>query len=333
MADDKLLLLTLQRMKFLKTHEKIKILKNFTSVDSLPQKESLSAFIGRKTDLLYNREKSIRAAENDISMMLKKGIKIVSVNDAEYPQMLKEIYNPPFLLYYRGILPEINSLNISIVGTRKATGRALNKAYSLSFDFARSGVSIISGLAAGIDSAAHKGALDGRTYTAAVFGCGVDIIYPASGRKLAFKILDSGGALFSEYPPGTIPSKCNFPERNRIVSAFSEAVVIGEAPIKSGSLITADFALEQGREVYVVDLPSESPAGAGSRMLIEQGASVITSVSQVLRGLLYSCKTGLCRTTIDHRFDSAQTGRFLAARMLAEIKGREISREGVHYRL
>jgi DNA processing protein len=250
-----------------------------------------------------------------------------------YPSQLKEIYNPPFLLYYKGVLPTPDVLNISVVGTRKATGRALTEAYALSFDLARAGAGVISGLADGIDSAVHKGAIAGKSYTAAVFGCGVDIIYPASNKKLASAILKKGGALFSEYPPGTVPSKYNFPERNRIVSALSEATVVVESPLKSGALITADFALEQGREVFVLQVPSETEAGSGTHSLIEEGASVISSAGELLKSLSYRPRDLKPRINIQPDFDSQETGRFLAARFLAELKGKEISHEGTYYSL
>jgi len=331
MNRDILLLLTLQRMPFLKTREKLKVLDNCTSAELLPEKGVLASMIGRTFKTEYKKEQLIRQAENDLSLMIKTGISILFIEDENYPELLKEIYNPPFLLYYKGEIPPEGSLNISVVGTRKATGRALKEAYALSFDLARSGVALISGLAEGIDSESHKGALTGKGYTAAVFGCGIDIIYPSFNKKLAFTILDKGGALFSEYPPGIIPSKYNFPERNRIVSALSEATVIVEAPINSGSLITADFALEQGREVFVLRVPSQGEGSSGSIHLINEGASAVSSALEILNSLSYRTKDLKSRINISRDFDSLETGRFLASRFLAELRGREICREGTYY--
>ena len=328
---DTLLLLVLQRMRFLKTNEKLKVLDYCQSAENLPEKKVLIQLIGRSFSSNYNRDKLLLIAENDMSIMLKTGIKILFIRDESYPVQLKDIYNPPFILYYRGSLPPLDSLNISVVGTRKATGRALKEAYALSFDLARSGAAVISGLAEGIDSSAHKGAIAGKSYTAAVFGCGVDRIYPVGNKKLATSILNNGGTLFSEYPPGTIPSRYNFPERNRIVSAFSEATVVVESPLNSGSLITADFALEQGREVFVLHIPSETAAGAGTLNLIKEGASSVSSALEILNSLSYKTSDLKSRINIRQDFDSLETGRFLAARFLAELRGIEICKEGTYY--
>lgn len=333
MNRDTLLLLVLQRMRFLKTSEKLKVLENCCSAESLPEKKDLVEIIGRSFNASYTRDQLLKKAEDDMSVMLKTGINILFIEDNNYPSQLKEIYNPPFLMYYRGICPDSEALNISVVGTRKATGRAIKEAYALSFDLARSGVSIISGLAAGIDSSAHRGAIAGQSYTAAVFGCGVDRIYPTENKMLASDILDNGGALMSEYPPGTIPSRYNFPERNRIVSALSEATVVVESPLNSGSLITADFALEQGREVFVLHIPSETAAGAGTMNLVKDGASSVSSAMEVLNTLSYRTTDLKRRINIENDFDSLETGRFLAARFLAELRGIEICKEGTYYSL
>ncbi|MDA3808781.1 MAG: DNA-processing protein DprA [Spirochaetaceae bacterium] len=330
---DTLLLLTLQRMRFLKTSEKLIVMKHCSSAETLPGKKDLIQMIGRSFTAEYNRDQLLIQAENDISIMLKMGINILFIGSDTYPYQLKEIYNPPFILFYRGILPQQGTLNISVVGTRKATGIALKEAYALSFDLARSGSGIISGLAAGIDSAAHKGAIAGKSYTAAVFGCGIDRIYPSANKDLASSILDNGGALLSEYPPGTIPARYNFPERNRIVSALSEAVVVVESPLNSGALITADFALEQGREVFVLHIPSETAAGAGTMNLIKEGASSVSTAIELLNSLSYKTEDLKSRININHDYDSLETGRFLAARFLAELRGKEICREGTYYSL
>lgn len=333
MNRDTMMLLLLQRMRFLKTSEKLRIHKTCVSIENIPGKEALQQIIGRSFRTNYNRDKLLIQVERDITLMLKSGIKTLFIEDKSYPDQLKDIYNPPFLLYYKGQLPPENALNISVVGTRKATGRALKETYALSFDLARSGASVISGLAEGVDRAAHKGALAGRGYTAAVFGCGIDRVYPSRNKKLAASILNKGGTLFSEYPPGTIPSPYNFPERNRIVSALSEATVVVESPLKSGALITADFALEQGREVFVLQIPCESAAGAGTENLLFQGASSVSSAFEVLKNLSYKTEDLKSKIDVIHDYNSQETGRFLAARFLAELTGSEISREGTYYSL
>ncbi len=333
MASDQFLSLLIQRMRFLQTGEKLRIYNYCSLNGSLPDRDLLISIAGRGRASSFNKGKYVRKAENDISFLVKSGIKIVSILDKEYPTLLKEIYNPPFLLYYRGILPDNKRGSISMVGTRKATGLALRRTYSLSFELAGADISIISGLASGIDSEAHKGAVDGSGYTAGILGCGVENVYPASNRKLAFSILDHGGALIGEYPPGTVPESFNFPERNRIVSGLSKATVVVEAPEQSGSLITADFALEQGRDLFVMDIIPESGVNSGCRALIDQGAPVVESASEVLSLLSCTNKTRVKRIIIDKGFDSSQTGDFLAKRMLGEIQREEVSREGDYYRL
>ena len=303
------------------------------TIDQVPEKKDMELILGRKIIASYNRDQLLEMVDSDLSHMVKNSIKILFIEDENYPVQLKEIYNPPFLLYYRGQVPPKDSLNIAVVGTRKASGRALKEAYALSFDLARSGAAVISGLAEGIDTEAHKGALAGKNYTAAVFGCGVDRIYPPCNTRLASAILDKGGTLLSEYPPGTLPLKYNFPERNRILSALSEAVVVVEAPFGSGSIITADFALSQGREVFVLHVPSVSSTGAGTMKLVNEGASSVASALEVLNSLSYKTKDLKRKINISQDYDSLETGRFLAARFLAELRGREICREGTYYSL
>ncbi len=333
MTDNKLLLLIIQRMRFLKTEEKLCLFDKCNSVENLPDKKTLIKLIGRNISNPYNKDSFIKEGKKDISLMLKKGIKIVFLRDSGYPLLLKEIYNPPFLLYYRGILPDKNNLSISIIGTRKATGRALREAFFLSLDLARSGVSLISGMAEGIDKEVHAGAIKGGTYTSAVCGCGLDSVYPLSNNKLALSILDSGGSLLSEYPPGTPPCKMNFPERNRIISGLSRASVLVEAPDKSGALITADFALEQGREVYVMDFKNRNSSDSGNMKLIREGAPIVSSAADILSDLSFIQTGRIAKIEINNKMSSEKTGRFLAARMMGNLSGEEISREGIYYRL
>lgn len=328
---DTLMLLALQRMRFLTTSEKLKVLKYCSIAEALPHKEHLAELIGRQFSNPYCKDQLRSMAEKDLSLMLKFGINTLFIGDRHYPSQLKEIYNPPFLLYYRGCAPPVSSLNISVVGTRNATGKALGEAYALSFDLARSGAAVISGLAEGIDSAAHEGAVAGKNYTAAVLGSGIDVIYPASNKKLVSSILDNGGALISEYPPGTVPYNCHFPERNRIISALSEATVIVESPRNSGSLITADFALEQGREVYVLHIQSETESGAGTLGLIRDGATAVSTAQEVLNNLSYKTKSLKEKIKIDSNLSNVETGQYLAARFLAELNGKEVFREGTSY--
>ena len=200
--------------------------------------------------------------------------------DPAYPAILKEISWPPLGIYVRGQLPEKPA--IAIIGTRRATANGKAIAKKLAQELSRQNVIIISGLAMGIDTAAHEGALEAGGRTVAVLPAGLNRIYPAQNGQLAEKILDSGGALISEYPNGHPSYASNFVHRNRIVSGLSAAVVVVEAPEKSGALITARFALEQNREVMAVPGPANHPNYAGSHQLIRDGAKLVTSAKEIL---------------------------------------------------
>ena len=184
--------------------------------------------------------------------MQKNNIDVVNIQDKEYPQMLKEIYSPPISLYIKGDKNILNNNSIAIIGCREASEYGKKASKYFSYNLAKKGINIVSGLAKGIDSYSHIGAICANGKTIAVIGNGLDTIYPKENKNLEENIIKSGGAILSEYPLGTKPEKMNFPARNRIISGLSKAVVVIEAKEKSGTLITVDFALEQGRDVYVV---------------------------------------------------------------------------------
>lgn len=213
------------------------------------------------------------------------GFHTYTLADAGYPLSLKRISAPPPVLYVRGDLAACQGMSwIGIVGTRKATAYGRHVAKTLAFDLAKSGMVVVSGLARGIDSAAHRGALAAGGVTAAVLGSGLDIIYPPENRDLAAEIA-AGGVLLSEFPPGTRPLSQNFPRRNRIISGLALGIVVVEAGEKSGALITADLALEQGREVFAVPGPVTSPVSVGPNRLIKQGARLVESAADILEEL------------------------------------------------
>ncbi len=216
--------------------------------------------------------------------LLEQNISLVTIFDAEYPEDLKRIYNPPAVLYIKGNLPRDCPAGIAIVGTRRATVYGAKVAHKVAGDLAANGICIVSGMARGIDTCAHKGALEAGGLTIAVLGCGVDVVYPPENRALAEQIQQSG-AIVSEFPLGTPPDKMNFPARNRIISGLSRGVVVVEAPVKSGALITADFALEQGREVFAVPGPITSRNSEGCHHLIRDGARLLQGVEDVLEEL------------------------------------------------
>ncbi|MCX5692940.1 MAG: DNA-processing protein DprA [Candidatus Omnitrophica bacterium] len=220
----------------------------------------------------------------ELDLIKKHGVEVITFLDKDYPENLKNIYDPPVVLYVKGkILPE-DKLAIAIVGSRLASFYGLQTAERLGFELASHGITVVSGLARGIDSSAHKGALKARKRTIAVLGSGLANIYPDEHVKLAEKISESG-AVISEFPMLTRPDKGNFPKRNRIISGLSLGVVCVEAAEKSGALITCDCALEQGREVFAVPGKVDSMTSKGTNKLIKQGAKLAQGAEDILEEL------------------------------------------------
>jgi len=207
------------------------------------------------------------------------GAGIVSLWDEGYPPLLRTIHDPPALLYVRGKIPDGESL--AVVGSRKASHAARGLTTDICAELARREIAIVSGLARGIDSAAHRGALEGGGFTVGVLGCGIDLIYPSENERL-FQQTAGRGAVISEYPPGTPPLAGHFPGRNRIISGMSRGVLVVEAAEGSGSLITVDFALEQGREVFAVPGPVYAATSAGVNRLLKDGAHLVTEARDIL---------------------------------------------------
>jgi len=212
-------------------------------------------------------------------------ITAIRPGDAFYPPLLKEIPEPPSPLYFVGRLPTPGDALISIVGTRKATRDGMLLAKKIANELSRAGMTIVSGLALGIDGAAHDGTVAAKGRTIAVVATGLDSVYPAAHENLAHSILENGGAMISEYELGTPAFPSQFLERNRIVSGLSVATVVIEAPIHSGALVTAKFALEQGRELFVVPGSADHPNYRGSHMLLRNGARLVTSAGEILEDL------------------------------------------------
>ncbi len=193
-----------------------------------------------------------RIVKNHLKFMEMNNIDIISINDIEYPMLLKNIYSPPISIYIKGNKAILKNTSIGIVGCRECSNYGKQIAQKLSYDLASCKINIVSGLAKGIDSYAHLGAVYCKGLTTAVLGSGLDEIYPSENKYLVDKIIRANGAVISEYPVGTKASRNNFPARNRIISGLSKGIVVVEAKKKSGTLITVDFALEQGRDVFVV---------------------------------------------------------------------------------
>jgi len=209
------------------------------------------------------------------------GVVIAPIADPRYPPLLREIYDPPILLFARGRLELLQSIMLAIVGTRRPTPYGVAAAERLSADLAHAGLTIVSGMARGIDSAAHKGTLAAGGDTVAVFGCGVDVVYPSENRKLAAEI-SAKGLILSEFPMGSIAFPQNFPIRNRIISGMSVGVLVVEGAQYSGSSITAKLAMDQGREVFAVPGNITSKLSWGPNLLIKQGAKLIQDWNDVV---------------------------------------------------
>jgi DNA processing protein len=214
----------------------------------------------------------------------KAGANILTLADDGYPNLLREIPSPPPVLYIKGELTAEDETAIGVVGTRRATRYGRDMTHRLSSGLARAGVTIISGLARGIDGIAHNAALENEGRTLAVLGCGVDQLYPPEHRKLSERI-QSQGALVSEFPLGTRPEARNFPIRNRLISGLSLGVLVIEAPRKSGALITTSFAADQGRTVFAVPGSALSPASEGTLQLLRDGAALAVDASDILNEL------------------------------------------------
>ena len=214
-------------------------------------------------------------------------IKTISINDKEYPKLLKEIKNPPEVLYYRGRSPKTESNNFAIVGTRRYSDYGKQIALEIASDLSEAGLIIVSGLAPGIDTFCHQAAVERKKPTIAVLGTGLDekSIYPQSNLKLAEKIIETSGCLISEYPPGTRGTQFTFPQRNRIISGLSLGVLVIEAKIKSGSLITAEWAKKQKRLVFAVPGPVHSSNSKGTNYLIKNGAKLVENADDILKEL------------------------------------------------
>lgn len=214
----------------------------------------------------------------------RAGARVLVYPDEEYPPLLREIASPPLALFVKGTIEPADSRAVALVGTRQASSYGVQVARTFATEFAQAGVTVVSGLARGIDRAAHEAALDAGGRTVAVLGTGIDVVYPAGHRFLAQRIAEQG-ALVTEFLPGTPPHAGNFPIRNRIISGLSLGVIVVEAPERSGALITANFALDQNRTVYAVPGPIFSSGAAGIVRLLREGAIPVGSAQDVLADL------------------------------------------------
>lgn len=232
-----------------------------------------------------------RRAERELVQARERGIRIVGVGEPDYPEWLARIYDPPLVLYVRGsLLPGEGERSLAVVGSRAVTpqGAALTRA--MARDLALAGLTVVSGLARGTDTAAHRGALDGKGRTVAVLGSGLDRVYPPENADLA-EAVARDGAVVSEFPFGTNPEPGHFPRRNRILAGWGRAVVVVEAGHKSGALITARLALEEGREVMAVPGHPSQPGAQGTNQLIRDGAALVRNGADVASEMGYPVLT------------------------------------------
>ena len=300
-----LLQLGIARLGFLSTEDKLKLENNLDNVATLAllSIDEISFIVGR---VVNTKEWPIENFEQlvlrDYSLMNTYKIEFIHCKDINYPVMLTQVYDCPYALFARGNSAILNSPSVAIVGTRKASMSGLKAAFNFSKDLVVSGYTVVSGLAMGIDAAAHSGALSASGKTVAVLACGLDNLYPAVNKKLASSIIQNGGCIVSEYSPGEPPLKWRFPARNRIISGLSEAVVVMESPVKSGALITADFALEQNRDLFFHEsaiaaqerykilakqkgISEKLQSQRSVQRYIEEGAPCISSVKELIMSL------------------------------------------------
>ena len=249
----------------------------FADSDSFAQIEGLS-----DAGKITLADKNLAEAEKILRDCRRENLGILTYQDAAYPARLKNISDPPLVFYYKGRLPDFDGLPlIGVVGTRKASAYGMNAAKKLGYQIARCGGIVVSGMASGIDGMATRGALTAGTPAVGILGCGADVVYPPSNRGL-FADMEQYGCLLSEFVPGTPPAGYNFPKRNRIISGLSCGVLVVEAPERSGALITAQAALDQGRDVFVVPGNIDVDTFVGSNRLLRDGAMAVSSGWDIL---------------------------------------------------
>ncbi len=245
----------------------------------------LAGLSGKETASLL--DKDLSGADAILERCYQRHIETLTLQDSNYPEFLREIPDPPAVLYYAGRLPALSERPVlGVVGSRKASAYGLSAAMRLGYQLAGCGAVLVTGLARGVDSKAAEGALTAGGPVIGVLGCGVDVVYPPENRYL-YKDVCRNGCILSEYPPGTPPYAGNFPVRNRILSGLCDGVIVVEAAEKSGALITADLALEQGRDVFVVPGNIDNPACAGSNQLLRNGAVAVTGGWDVMQEYLH----------------------------------------------
>jgi len=260
--------------------------------------------------------KSAELAREELARARDASVTVVSMDDPLYPRRLKEIYDPPVILYVRGDAGLLEKPGIAVVGTRHPTPYGSGMAERLGCDLASQGLVIISGMARGVDTASHRGAISAKGKTIAVFGTGVDVIYPKENSRLSEQILSGGGALVSEFPLGTFAARQNFPIRNRILSGMSVGVLVVEAAEYSGTRITARLALEQNRDVFAVPGNVTNKNSWGPNTLIKQGAKLVATWEDVWEDLPTEVRLTLTPAVSSESADASAASLFLTTDFL-----------------
>lgn len=263
-------------------------MKNAEMLYYIEETQYLSYGLSEKEEKAIKESKSTWNLDEEYERLLEKEVKFITISDSNYPDKLRQISTAPYALYIRGEIPQ-NCFSVAIVGARECSAYGRSMAEEFSKALAREGVQIISGMANGVDSASQRGALDVGGVSFGVLGCGVDICYPREQISLYAKLQEQGGVL-SEFPLGEKPLPQHFPARNRIISGLADVVLVIEAKEKSGSLITADMALEQGKDVYALPGPVNSSLSRGCNLLLKQGAGLLLTPGELLEEL------GICRS-------------------------------------
>ena len=276
----------LSELKGLRNQTRLALLRRFGDPESIFYADADELLLTdgvERSQLKLLENHDLAPADRILADCQRLDIRLLTLSDAAYPGRLKNIYDPPALLYCKGRLPLLDDLLcVAVVGTRDCTPYGVACAEKLGFGLASGGAVVVSGLAKGSDAAATRGALRAGGVTVGVVGNGLDVYYPYESRYL-YEDVASAGILLSEYPPGTEPASGHFPVRNRIISGLSLAALVVEAPEKSGALITAATALEQGRDVFAVPGPIDAPASVGCNCLIRDGAGLVSDASDILR--------------------------------------------------
>jgi DNA processing protein len=332
MAPSEMLALAVNRVPFLRPLERFRVMALCPGTDhfaALSRADMEQILRRRFDDPGLPSACYLEAAERDRKDLTRRQFQCTFYWSRDYPPQLREIYDPPLLLYHRGALPDWSKPLVAIVGTRYPTGQARESSYALAFELAARGLTTVSGLARGIDAEAHRGSSDAGGLSIAVLGNGVDILFPGSSAGVGRAMLATGGVILSEYPPGDPPLARNFPARNRIISGLARTTVVVQAPARSGALITADYALEQGRELVVHRVGVTGERGAGSRRLAEQGAVIIDSASDILGDWGWGQEAAQPEAHPGGIADSRNPGKQLARSLEAELDGRIVCRSGL----